>query len=68
MTFGTAGKGRGRASFRPMQAIATITWIASATCVFAFIGILWREAERADEAVATNRGSSTGVHSKELRK
>ena len=51
-----------------MQAIATITWIASAICVFAFIGILWREAERADEAVATNRGSSTGIHSKELRK
>ena len=36
---------------RPMEAIATITLIAAATCGFALVGILWRAAERADEAV-----------------
>jgi len=34
-----------------MQAIATITLIAAATCGFSIVGILWRAAERADEAV-----------------
>jgi hypothetical protein len=33
-----------------MEAIATITLIAAATCGFALAGILWRAAERADEA------------------
>jgi len=50
MTFGTAWKAPGRAHFRPMEAILTITWLASATCVFALIGILWNHAERTDEA------------------
>jgi hypothetical protein len=34
-----------------MEAIATITTYAVITCAFAFIGIIWRHAERADEAV-----------------
>ena len=34
-----------------MQTIAIITWIASATGVFALIGFLGREVERADEAI-----------------
>jgi hypothetical protein len=33
-----------------MEVIATITWLASATCVFGLIGIIWNYAERADEA------------------
>jgi len=36
-----------------MEAIATITLIAAATCGFALVGILWRAAERADDAVET---------------
>jgi hypothetical protein len=36
-----------------MEAIATITLIAAATCGFALFGILWRVAERADEAIET---------------
>jgi hypothetical protein len=36
-----------------MEAIATITSLAAATCIFAAIGILWRMAEHADEAVET---------------
>ena len=36
-----------------MEAIATITLIAAATCGFALVGILWRAAERADESVET---------------
>jgi hypothetical protein len=36
-----------------MLAFAIITWIASATCVFALIGLLGREAERADETTET---------------
>ena len=50
MTFGTAGTAHGRAYFRPMEAILTITWLASVTCVFALIGIIGNCAERADEA------------------
>jgi hypothetical protein len=34
----------------PMEFIATITWSASFTCVFALIGIIWKHAERVDEA------------------
>jgi hypothetical protein len=33
-----------------MEAIAIVTWSASATCIVALIGILWNYAERADEA------------------
>jgi hypothetical protein len=55
MTFGTAGKGASRASFRPMETIATITTYAAITCAFALIGILWRHAERADEAAKLQR-------------
>jgi hypothetical protein len=33
-----------------MEAILTIAWLAAATCVFALIGIIWKHAERADEA------------------
>jgi hypothetical protein len=33
-----------------MEAIATITWLASMTCIVALIGIAWKHAERADEA------------------
>jgi hypothetical protein len=51
VTFGTAAKGPRRASCRPMEAIATITTYAAITCAFALIGIIWRHAERADEAV-----------------
>jgi len=36
-----------------MEAIATITLIAAASCGFTLVGILWRAAERADEAVET---------------
>jgi hypothetical protein len=36
-----------------MEVITTITSLAAATCAFAFIGILWRAAERADEATET---------------
>jgi hypothetical protein len=36
-----------------MEAIATITLLAAATCGFALVGILWRAAGRADEAVET---------------
>jgi hypothetical protein len=34
-----------------MEAIATITTYAAITCVFALIGIIWKNVERADEAV-----------------
>jgi hypothetical protein len=53
MTFGTVGKTPFAIRLRPMEAIATITLIAAATCGFALIGILWRVAERADEAIET---------------
>ena len=53
MTFGTVGKARSRSDFSPMEPIATITLIAAATCGFALVGLLWRAAERADEAVET---------------
>jgi len=33
-----------------MEAIVTITWSASVTCIVALIGIIWKYAERADEA------------------
>jgi hypothetical protein len=33
-----------------MEAIATITWSASMLCIFALIGVIWKYAERADEA------------------
>jgi len=59
VTFGTAGKGPGRASFRPMEAIATITTYAAITCVFALIGIIWKYAERTDEAVKHQLGRVT---------
>jgi hypothetical protein len=36
-----------------MEVIATITSLAAATCIFAVIGLLWRIAECADEAIAT---------------
>ena len=32
-----------------MGTMMTIVWIASATCVFAFIGLLWRIAELRDK-------------------
>jgi hypothetical protein len=50
MTFGTAGKSHMGRTLSPMEAVATITWLASLTCVFALIGIVWNYAERADEA------------------
>jgi hypothetical protein len=50
MTFGTAGWAHGRALFHAMEAIATITCLAAATCAFALIGIVWKHAERADQA------------------
>ena len=53
MTFGTVGKARSRSDCGPMEPIATITLIAAATCGFALVGLLWRAAERADEAVET---------------
>jgi len=55
VTFGTARKGSRRASFRPMETIATITTYAAVTCLFALIGIIWRHTERADEAVKLQR-------------
>jgi hypothetical protein len=45
MTFGTAAHARGADKLRPMAIIAIITWIASAACVFALIGLLGREME-----------------------
>jgi len=50
MTFDTAGQAHGRAHFRAMEAIATITCLAAATCAFTLIGIIWKHAERADGA------------------
>jgi hypothetical protein len=58
VTFGTAGRGQWRASFHPMEAIATITTYAAIACVFALIGIIWRHAERMDEAVNLQRRRS----------
>jgi len=55
VTFGTSGKGCSRASFPPMDAIATITTYAAITCIVAFIGIIWRNAERADDAAKFQR-------------
>jgi hypothetical protein len=39
----------------PMETIATITAYAAITCAFALVGIIWRYAERADEAVKPRR-------------
>jgi hypothetical protein len=33
-----------------MEAISTVTYLASITCIIALIGILWKFAERMDEA------------------
>ena len=51
VTFGTAGNGPWASKLSPMEAIATVTTYAAITCVFALIGIVWRHAECADEAV-----------------
>ena len=51
VTFGTAGNGPWASKLSPMEAIATVTTYAAITCVFALIGIIWRHAECADEAV-----------------
>jgi hypothetical protein len=50
MTFGTVAKGLQMSNLRHMTTFVIIAWIASATGVFALIGILGREAQRADEA------------------
>jgi hypothetical protein len=42
-----------------MEAIATITTYAAITCVFALIGIIWKYAERRDEAVEHQLGRIT---------
>jgi hypothetical protein len=36
-----------------METISTIVYIAAITCGLALVGILWREAERADEEAKT---------------
>jgi hypothetical protein len=51
MTFGTACDDVGRVAFTTMETISTIVYIAAITCGLALVGILWREAERADEEV-----------------
>jgi len=42
-----------------MEAIATITTYAAITCVFALIGIIWKYAERTDEAAKPQLGRVT---------
>jgi hypothetical protein len=36
-----------------MATIATITYLAAITCGLALVGLLWREAEHADEETKT---------------
>jgi hypothetical protein len=36
-----------------MATIATIVYLAATTCGLALVGLLWREAERADEETKT---------------
>jgi hypothetical protein len=53
MTFGTAKDAAWRVAFTPMASIATITSLAAMTCGLVLVGLLWREAERADQAIET---------------